>query len=379
MTHSKITESEWKYPQPPCNSSGHLEVGDGHSLYYEEYGNPQGEPVMVVHGGPGGACSPSYARFFDPARYRIVLFDQRGCGKSTPNAAHDPQAALTANTTEDLIGDMNALRGHLGMNGKMHLFGGSWGSTLSLAYGIAHPENTASLNLRGIFLCRKPDLDYFYQGNAATYADDPQGFPVPGAYQCYPEAWKPFVEVIPPEKRHDMIAAYAEIFAAEPKTAEEKAYQDKAAIAWTVWEGSTSYLSQDMGDIGKYADPDFAKAFAKIENHYFMHGGFLGGDDRGQNYILENLDRIKDIPVQVVHGRYDQVCPVNQAEALVAGLKAAGNQQVDYHITAAGHSMMERETHAKLTEMMDTLAPMPHADKVRASQTSAATSTPRGR
>lgn len=375
MTYSKISDSEWKYPQPPLRDSGHLAVADGHRLYYEEYGNPQGEPVFMVHGGPGGACAPSMARFFDPQRYRIVLFDQRGCGKSTPNAAHDPKAALTANTTEDLLGDMNALRGHLGIAGKMHLFGGSWGSTLSLAYAIAHPGNVQSLNLRGIFLCRKPDLDYFYQGNAATYAEDPHGTPVPGAYICYPEAWKQYVGVIPPEKRHDMVAAYAEIFAMEPKTPEEKAYQDRAAIAWSVWEGTTSYLSQDMGDIGKYADPDFAKAFARIENHYFMHGGFLGGESRGQNHILENLHRIKDIPVQVVHGRYDQVCPINQAEALVAGLKAAGNKRVGYHITAAGHSMLERETHARLTEMMDTLAPMHHAAKVKASSSA----TPRGR
>jgi proline iminopeptidase len=368
MTHSKISPSDWKYPQPPLNRSGHLPVTDGHRLYWEEYGNPQGEPVLVVHGGPGGACSPDYARFFDPARYRIVLFDQRGCGKSSPSASDDdPAPALSANTTDDLIGDMNTLRDHLGIGGKMHLFGGSWGSTLSLAYAIKHPENVGSLNLRGIFLCRKPDLDYFYQGNAATYAAEPQGYPVPGAYISYPEAWKPYVEIIPPEKRHDMIAAYAEIFAMQPKTAEEKAYQDKAAIAWTVWEGSTSYLSQDLDAISKYADPAFAKAFAKIENHYFMNGGFLGGNDRNQNHILENLHRLKDIPVQVVHGRYDQVCPVAQAESLVTGLKAAGNQQVEYRITPCGHSMMERETNAVLSEFMDRLAPLGHAAKVKAS------------
>lgn len=360
MTHNQTTHPNWKYPQPPLTDSGWLDVSNTpkHSIYWQEYGNPQGEPVMVVHGGPGGACLPEYARFFNPVRYRIILFDQRGCGKSTPNAAHNPQAALTANTTAHLIADMNALRDYLGISGTMHLFGGSWGSTLSLAYAIEHPKHVASLCLRGIFLCRKQDLDYFYQGNAA----DLQDYSLAGAYAYFPEAWKAYVEVIPPEKRRDMIAAYAEIFALQPQTAKEKASQDRAATAWSVWEGSTSYLVQDTNAMHKFADPEFAKAFARIENHYFMNGAFLGGQrDRNQNFILQQLERIKNIPICIVHGRYDQVCPLIQAEELVAGLKAAGVNNITYRITTAGHSMMESETRHVLTECMDRLAPTPHA------------------
>jgi proline iminopeptidase len=347
--HSKLTSADWKHQQPPLIRSGHMPVSDGHRIYYEEYGNPQGEPVLVVHGGPGGACEPIYARFFDPARYRIVLFDQRGCGKSTPNAAHDPVGSLAANTTAHLIADMQALRAHIGIDGKMHLFGGSWGSTLALAYAIAHPQDIASLTLRGIFLCRRSDLDYFYQGNAA----DLNNRTIAGAYAVYPEAWKPFVEVIAPEKRYDMVAAYAAIFAMQPANEVERALQDRTATAWSVWEGSTSYLSQDMDTIGKYADPEFAKAFARIENHYFMHGAFLDGENRNQNYILENLAIIAHLPIRIVHGRYDQVCPLTQAEALMQGLVDAGAKNVTYRITNAGHSMMERENALALMECME--------------------------
>ena len=374
MTYtSKMEESDWKYAQPELNASGHLDVSKNppHSIYFEEYGNPKGEPVMVVHGGPGGACSPSYARFFDPDRYRIILFDQRGCGKSEPSASDaDPRPALTDNTTDDLIADMGKLRSHLGINGKMHLFGGSWGSTLSLAYAIKQPDTVASMTLRGIFLNRKADLDYFYQGNAASYDANPYDTTIPGTYMVFPEAWKQFVEVIPAEKRGDMVKAYAEIFAMEPKTKAERDYQDRAATAWSVWEGSTSYLAQESVDMSKYADPEFAKAFAKIENHYFMNGGFLGGSgeaNRHNNYLLENLDKIKDVPTQIVHGRYDQVCPMNQAEALKAGLEDVGGTILDFRLTPAGHSMMERDTNKALTEMMDRLPPMKTVDKGAAS------------
>jgi proline iminopeptidase len=365
MTYiSKLTPDEWRYPAPPLRAAGHLSVSVNprHEIHWEEYGNPAGEPVIFLHGGPGGGVQPILARFFNPERYRIVLFDQRGCGKSRPNASdHDAGPALADNTTGHSIADIQALRAQLGITGKAHVFGGSWGSTLALAYGIAHPEDVATLILRGIFLCRPKDLDYFYQGNAASYASDPYDTRLPGTYLCYPEAWKPFVEAIEPSERGDMVKAYARIFAEEPRTAEQRARQTRAALAWSVWEGATSYLAQDLSDLGKFAEPEFARAFARIENHYFMNGAFLGGTgeaNRNQNFILENVGRIRDLDIRVVHGRYDQVCPMFQAEELVHALRKVGAQRVDYRLTPAGHSMQERETQRVLTEIMDTLPPL---------------------
>lgn len=365
MTYlSKISDDEWRYPQPSLRASGQLNVSVAprHDMYWEDYGNAAGEPVMFLHGGPGGATQPVLARFFDPERYRIVLFHQRGCGKSTPNAsAADPKPALSDNTTGHLVADIIKLRNHLGIQGKMHVFGGSWGSTLALAYAIAHPETVASLIIRGIFLCRRKDIDYFYQGNAAKFADDPHDVSIPGTYLCYPEAWKPFVEVIDPKDRHDMVSAYATIFAREPKSDAERAKQTAAAVAWSMWEGATSYLAQDLSDLGKFAEPEFAKAFALIENHYFMNGAFFTGSGeahRDQNYLLDNVERIAHLPIYVVHGRYDQVAPMFQAEDLVAALRSAGAKSVDYRLTAAGHSMQERETHRALTDIMDAMPRM---------------------
>jgi proline iminopeptidase len=357
-------DDEWRYPQPSLVASGHLEVSRAprHEIYWEEYGQRDGEPVVLLHGGPGGGSRPNLARFFDPARYRTVLFDQRGCGKSRPSAADDDASpALADNTTQHLIDDLVALRAHLGISGKMHVFGGSWGSTYALAYAIAHPETVQTLILRGIFLCRRKDLDYFYQGNAARYADDPSDTSLPGAYMVYPEAWRPFVEAIAPEQRADMIAAYARIFAEPATTEEARARQTRAAVAWSVWEGTTSYLAQDLTDLGRFAEPAFAKAFARIENHYFMNGAFLGGSgatNRDQSYLLDQIARIAAIPTYVVHGRYDHVCPLFQAEDLVRALREAGATHVDYRITHAGHSMLERENHRELTDIMDTLPPM---------------------
>jgi proline iminopeptidase len=366
MTYlSKIQDSEWRYAQPTLRASGKLMVSTAprHDVYWEEYGNPRGEPVMFVHGGPGGATKPALARFFDPERYRIVLFDQRGCGHSTPSAsADDATPALSDNTTAHLIGDMVALRKQLGIDGKMHVFGGSWGSTLALAYAIAQPETVQTLILRGIFLCRQKDLDYFYQGNAETFASDPLDTRLAGTYLVYPEAWKAFVEVIDPAARGDMVKAYADIFAERAQSDEARARQTAAAVAWSVWEGVTSYLAQDLSDLGKFAEPEFARAFARIENHYFMNGAFLGGksgpENRGQNFILENVSRIRDLPIHVVHGRYDHVCPLFQAEELVQALKAAGARRVDYRVTAAAHSMLERENNQALTDIMDALPRM---------------------
>lgn len=360
---SKMSAAEWRYPQPALHASGALEVSEGrHRIHWEEYGNPRGEPVLFMHGGPGGATKPALARFFNPERYRVILFDQRGCGKSTPSAADgDGRAALRENTTQHLIDDVLALRRTLGVTGTMHVFGGSWGSTFALAYAIAHPETVERLILRGIFLCRRKDLDFFYQGNAARFAEDPYDTSLPGTYICYPAAWRTFVEVIPPEKRGDMVKAYAELFADEADTPEAYERQTRAALAWSIWEGATSYLAQDLSDLGKFAEPEFARAFARIENHYFMNGAFLGGAgeaNRDQNYILENVARIRDIPVHIVHGRYDLVCPLFQAEELVRALRAVGNTAIDYRVTAAGHSMEERENNRALTDIMDALPEM---------------------
>lgn len=361
---SKISDAEWKYAQPERNQFGFIAApGSQHKIYWEEYGNPKGEPVMFLHGGPGGSSAPGHARYFDPDRYRIILFDQRGCGKSLPKASDaDPLPALTDNTTDHLISDIEMLRDKLHIKGKMHVFGGSWGSTLSLAYAIKHPENVESLDLRGIFLCRRQDLDVFYQGNAAVYDKNPRDTSLPGTYQFFPASWDKFVEVIPAEKRGDMVKAYAEIFAMVPHDEAEAAHLTKAAKAWSVWEGSTSYLKQDLNDLGKFEDAEFAKAFARIENHYFMNGAFLGGAggeaNRDNNYILDNIDKIKDIPVHIVQGRYDMVCPMYQAEDLVAALKKAGAKNVDYRLTVAGHSMFDRENAFALLDIMDNLPRM---------------------
>jgi len=360
MYLSKVTPADWKYEQTEPIASGHLDVhSEGHQIYWAEYGNPDGEPVMCVHGGPGGGSDAYMARFFAPRRYRVLVFDQRGCGKSRPSASDDDaRPALRANTTADLIEDMNKLREHRGITSKMHLFGGSWGSTLSLAYAIAHPEHVSRLILRGIFLCRKKDLDFFYQGNAAVYEQDPLDTSLPGSYQLYPEAWEEYVRVIPPKERHDMIRAYDAVFSREPRNDADLQYQIRAAQAWAGWEGRTSYLSLDASKSNDYEEAKFAKAFARIENYYFINGSFLGGTgevNRQQNYILAHVERLKGIPIHIVHGRYDMVCPMFQAEELVAALRQVGHTDVDYRRTPAGHSMLERENCQVLTDILDHL------------------------
>jgi proline iminopeptidase len=368
MYVSKRDGTQLRYAGQVARASGFMdgffnaaEHQQRHSIYWEEYGNPAGEPVIFVHGGPGGATVPSHSGFFNPDRYRIVLFHQRGCGKSTPSASSDPARGLTNNTTPLLIKDIMKLRETLHITTKMHVFGGSWGSTLSLAFAIAHPEVVASLVLRGIFLVRKVDLDYFYQGNAADYAVNPFAATKAGAYQFFPEAWRDFVNVIPVSQRGDMVKAYADIFAADPlKSPPEVAeLQDKAAIAWSVWEGVTSYLAQDVTQLDKFADRDFAAAFARIENHYFMHGGFLSssGDEapREQNHILEQCHTLTSIPIAIVQGRFDIVCPMFGADELVAALRKAGHASVDYRVVPAGHSQFEIDICRQHEDIMDTL------------------------
>jgi proline iminopeptidase len=366
MTYSsKLVEADWKYPASTPHADGHLDLQSpaGHRMYWAEHGNPQGEPVLVVHGGPGGGCGPFMARYFDPRRYRIILFDQRGCGKSTPSATdNDAGPALAENTTAYLIADINRLRADRGIAGKAHVFGGSWGSTLSLAYAIEYPQNVQTLILRGIFLCRRKDIDFFYQGNAATFEQAPGDTRLPGTYMSFPEAWAGFVKVIPAAQRRDMVAAYAQIFSAQAQSPAELAQQVEAARAWSIWEGTTSFLAQNVSDLGKFAEADFAKAFARIENHYFMNGAFLGGGagepNRDNNYLLDHAGRLTSIPVHIVHGRYDVVCPMFQADELVAALRRAGHERIDYRRTPAGHSMTERENCIALTEVMDGLPPL---------------------
>lgn len=351
-TTSKVT-TEWKYAQPTANRSGLLPVDEaaGHKLYWEEYGNPDGEPVMFLHGGPGGACAPPMARFFDPARYRVILFDQRGCGKSEPTVASaGPKVALANNTTDHLVDDINRLREALAITGRMHVFGGSWGSTLALTYAIRHSDKVASLILRGIFLGATEDLLYMYQGNAATFAEAPYALTEPGAYIAYPDEWRAFVEVIAPEQRGDVMGAYKAIFDMVPASQAERERQLRAAVAWSVWEGTISNMIPDVADAGKFGEADFALCFAQIEAHFFANGLFLQPDE-----IVRNVDRLKGLDIHIVHGRFDQVCPLSQASRLVAALEAAGAPPASYVKTDAGHSAMEGQTVLALTAIMDGL------------------------
>ncbi|MFD2262537.1 prolyl aminopeptidase [Lacibacterium aquatile] len=355
LTTSKAT-TEWSYPQASANRDGYLDVGAGHRLRWWEYGNPDGEPVMYLHGGPGGGSSPLMARFFDPKRYRVILFDQRGCGESEPNVAKDgPAAALTNNTTSDLVDDINRLRDALKITGKMHVFGGSWGSTLALVYAIRHPQHVASLILRGIFIGGREDLLYLYQGNAATFAQDPFGLTEPGAYVAYPDEWAELINFIPPEKRGDIMAAYKTIFDMVPANEAERDFQFRAAMIWSDWEGAISYMvPMEAGrDPGKFGAAHVALCVAQIEAHYFANDMFL---DTG--YILNNVDKIAGIPTHIVHGRFDQVCPMTQASQLVAALTKVGAPPASFIKTNAGHSAMEGQTVLALTAIMDGLPPL---------------------
>ena len=356
------------YPNSLRNRSGHLTVQEHpqHQIYWEEYGSGDGEPVMFLHGGPGAGCHKSFARFFDPDRYRVILFDQRGCGKSTPSAGDDDAtAALTDNTTEHLIGDVLRLRRELNIHGKMHVFGGSWGSTLALAYAIAHPETVQTLILRAVFLCRRADVDYFFQGNAADFASNPLAMPVPGTYLDFPTAWQHFVGEIPPEDRGDVVKGLAKIFAVPPQNEADRDRALKAASACVAWESSTSRLNRDENSQSQ-PNHKYALTAARILVHYMMNGGFLGGSgeaNRDNNYILDHVHRLKDIPVHIVHGRYDRVCHLYQSEALVRALRAVGNTDLNYFITTAGHSSLEPETNSRLCTIMNDLPPMNPFDR----------------
>ena len=306
------------YPEiEPC-ASGMLPVSALHTLYYEECGNPQGKPVVFLHGGPGGGINARCRRFFDPAAYRIVLFDQRGCGRSTP------YAELAENTTWDLVADIERLREHLGIE-RWQVFGGSWGSTLALAYAQTHPGRVTELVLRGIFLLRRWELEWFYQQ---------------GCDALFPDAWEHYLAAIPEAERGDLISAYHRRL-----THADPAVRVAAAHAWSVWEAATSFLYQDRGHIEASAADDFALAFARIESHYFVNAGFLEAD--GQ--LLRDVGRIRHVPAVIVQGRYDVVCPLRSAWDLHRDWPEAELQIVP----DAGHSAFEPGNLHALIEATD--------------------------
>jgi len=306
------------YPEIEPFDSGRLQVSDLHSVYYEQCGNPRGKPVVFLHGGPGAGCNANSRRFFDPAHYRIVLFDQRGCGRSTPHAE------LRDNTTWNLVADIERLREHLGVD-RWQVFGGSWGSTLALAYAQTHPERVSELVLRGIFMLRRWELEWFYQR---------------GCDAIFPDVWDSYLAAIPEVERGDLMSAYYRRL-----TSNDPAVRTAAAKAWSVWEGATSFLFQDPSHIAATGADQFALAFARIECHYFVHGGFFEHDDQ----LLRNVRRLRDIPAVIVQGRYDVVCPARSAWDLHRAWPEA-----DLRIVAdAGHSAMEPGITHELIEATD--------------------------
>jgi proline iminopeptidase len=296
------------YPETTPYETGRLRVDSLHEIYYEQYGNPNGKPALFVHGGPGGGTTPAQARFWDPNRYRIVLFDQRGCGRSTPHAS------LENNTTWHLVSDMEALRAQIGV-ARWQVFGGSWGSTLALAYAQRHPERVTELVLRGIFTLRKRELHWFYQD---------------GASRIFPEAWEQYLAPIPLAERTDLMQAYYKRL-----TSSDEVVRMRAAKAWSLWEAVTSTLRPSPEMKTSMSKEDFALAFARIECHYFMNGGFF----ERENQLLEDASRIRHIPGVIVQGRYDIVCPMETAWAL----HRAWPEAELYIAQTSGHSAFEPE------------------------------------
>jgi len=317
------------YPPIEPYLVGRLDVGDGHRLYWEECGNPDGKPVVFLHGGPGGGSIPLYRRFFDPARYRIVLFDQRGCGRSTPHAGQ-ANADLSSNTTWHLVADLERLRIDRGV-AAWQVFGGSWGSTLALAYAETHPAVVTELVLRGIFTLRRSELDWYYNGGAANLA---------------PQWWERFEAPLRGQLGElrpglDRIAAYhGLLFDPDP------AVHEPAGIAWTTWEAATSTLRFSQALVDEFGEPGFALAFARIENHYFVHGGWLRD---GQ--LIDEVDRIRHLPTVIVQGSYDIPCPPRTAWHLHRAWPEA-----DLRIVQAGHAISESAIAAELVAATDRYA-----------------------
>ncbi|KIK35180.1 hypothetical protein CY34DRAFT_812370 [Suillus luteus UH-Slu-Lm8-n1] len=312
------------YPPIKPYESGFFQGADSekHQLYYEVSGNKQGDPVVFLHGGPGGGTDPKDREFFNPAKYKIVLFDQRGAGKSIPSAE------LENNTTWDLVRDIEVLRQKLDVT-KWHVFGGSWGSTLSLTYAQAHPDRVKSLVLRGIFTLRKSELRFFYQD---------------GASHLFPEQWEEYLAPIPEAERHDMMKAYHSRL-----NSSDTNISQAAAKAWAKWEMATSRLIVSADAVAQADKVDFANSFARIENHYFVNEGFMRD---GQLLEKQELDKIRHIPTIVVQGRYDVVCPATTAWAL----KRAWPEITLHIIPDAGHSSREPGIERKLVEAADIMA-----------------------
>lgn len=309
------------YPEIEPFATGKLEVDERHTLYFEQCGNPDGKPVVLLHGGPGAGCSAKMRRFHDPEKYHIILFDQRGSGRSTPHAD------LVNNTTWELVNDIEKLRTKLGID-KWQVFGGSWGSTLALSYAEKHPERVTELVLRGIFMLRRWELEWFYQQ---------------GASRLFPDAWEHYIAPIPVVERHDLISAFHRRL-----TSNDEKTQLAAAKAWSVWEGATSFLHVDEDFTQSHADAKFALAFARIENHYFVNGGFFEVEDQ----LLRDANKIANIPGVIVHGRYDVVCPIQNAWDLHKVWPKS-----ELIITpASGHSAFEDENAAALVEATDKFA-----------------------
>lgn len=309
------------YPLIEPYQAEYLAVSDRHQLYLEQAGNPEGKPVVFLHGGPGGGINPTYRQFFDPQRWRIVLFDQRGCGKSLPHAD------LNDNTTWALVSDIETIRAHLGIEGWT-VFGGSWGSTLALAYAQTHPDRCQGLILRGIFTLRQQEIRWFYQE---------------GASYLYPDAWEHYLAPIPETERGDLVAAYYRRL-----TSDDAQVRLTAARAWAVWEASTSKLIQDPDLLHHFSEDEFAVAFARIECHYFIHRGFFDRDD----HILRQVHRIRHIPGVIVQGRYDVVCPATTAWELHRAWPEAQFVMVQ----DAGHSALEPGITKALVEATDKFA-----------------------